>query len=123
MMADTIVIFSTSYSKEILEEYKIYIQDKRQEDYFSFGKGDYTIFINEVKFLSSADKEIKIKIQDKNNLENIYKIKYNFVKEIIFLLDYDLEDISNAFKYINIISLPFWRNNRKYINNKDLSFH
>ena len=122
MMADTIVFFSTSYHEKMFEEYKIYIQDKQQEDYFSFKKGDYVIFINELKLSSDKNKEIKIKITDKNNLENIYKIKYNYDQDIIFLLDYDLEEISKAFKYVNINSLTFWRNDRKYIN-ENFSFH
>ena len=121
-MADTIVFFSTSYHEKMLEEYKIFIQDKQQEDYFSFKKGDYVIFINELKLSSDKNKEIKIKITDKNNLENIYKIKSNYDKDIIFLLDYDLEEISKAFKYININSLIIWRNDRKYIN-ENFSFH
>ena len=77
-MSDRIVFFSTSYHEKMLEEYKIFIQDKKQEDYFSFKKGDYVIFINELKLSSDKNKEIKIKITDKNNLENIYKIESNY---------------------------------------------
>ena len=45
-MAETNVLFLTSYLKSFLDEYKIFIQGKKQEEFFLIKKRDYIIFIN-----------------------------------------------------------------------------
>ena len=48
-MAEKKVYFLTSYSKKMLNEYKIFIQGIAQKQFYSIERGGYIIYINEIK--------------------------------------------------------------------------
>ena len=122
-MAETKVIFLTSYTKAMLKDYEIFITGEEQSKFFSFEKGDYIIYVNEIilpENLNGDISNIAIMIKYKNDERkvNYYKIKSKAENDdIIFLFDYGLENtITKKIYFINMNFFYFWKNDAKYIN-------
>ena len=122
-MAETKVIFLTSYTKAMLKDFKIFIYKKEQSKFFSFEKGDYIIYVNEIILPENLNGDISnidimIKYKKDEQKVNYYKIKSKAENDdIIFLFDYGLENtITKKIYFINMNFFYFWKNDEKYIN-------
>ena len=97
-MAETKVLFLTSYTKDMLKHYQIFISDKEQSKFFCIEKGDDIIYTNEIILPGCLNGDmsnisITLKYKDNEQKVNYYKIKSNAEKDdIIFLFDYFLKN-------------------------------
>ena len=115
-MSNISIIFVTSYNNDILNTYKIFINDNEQSAFYSIEKGDKKIFVNEI--ILNGKNEIIIKIQYQKKV-NRYKMELDIKKEkkIYFLLNYKIESIQNDIGMIKMIKWKFfWKNENIYIN-------
>ena len=122
-MAETKVIFLTSYTKAMLKDYKIFISEIEQSNFFSFEKGDVIIYINEIslpEYLKGdiSNINIKLKYKDDEQKVNYYKMKSEAENDdIIFLFDYGLENtITKKIYFINKKFFWICKDDEKYIN-------
>ena len=102
--------FLTSYTKKILNNYNIFINEKDQSNFFKIENTEYFIYVNKInisKEKAELSDEISIKIQNEKEENNIYKIKLNLEKYkktlSVFLFDYNLVNISEEIKVIKFI--------------------
>ena len=128
-MAEINFYFLTSYTKKILNNYNIFINEKDQSNFFKIENTEYFIYVNKInisKEKAELSDEIRIKIQNEKEENNIYKIKLNLEKYkktlSVFLFDYNLDNISEEIKVINCDVFNFSVKDEKYMN-KNFSTH
>ena len=119
------IYFITSYTKNMLNDYRILINEIDQKKFANFIVGENKIYINKVIIPKNKIEEgIVLVIQNEKGEKkekNIYKIKINLEnkenKSNIFLFQNHLEIISKDISFVNMdFLLRFWENDEKYIN-------
>lgn len=121
------IFFITSYQQKMINEYKIYINTKEQNEYFSIkeeidGK-EYYVFINkiEISLKEKVNQKFKIPIEieeitSKKKNEYILEIEYN-EKYCDFLIDYSIKTIKESFSFqLYWIKFLNWILRRQLIN-------
>ena len=123
------IYFITSYTKKMLSDYRIFINEKDQNYFANYNCRENKIFINNIILPKNKIEEgIVLVVQNDKEEKNKYKIKINHENKEknsnIFLFQNNLEIISKDIKIVNMdYFLRFWENDEKYINEFNFSLN